>query len=453
MNIDKEAVATSSVPTEAGLRLWAPIVVLLALYTISFVDRTILTMLVPSIQKDLRIGDFQASLLLGPAFSIFYVVCGLPMGKAVDTYPRKLVVLFGVVTWSLATVFSGFATTFVALLLLRMGLGLGESVLSPAAHAVIGERFPKRRLSTAMSVFSIGSAIGAGLAVALGGLLAQLLDEHGKAAFSMLHGFKSWQLVMLAIGFATILLSPLALLVPRSRLHEDKHVDVALDHIGLLALVKKDWVLYVVGPVGFAFINSITSAYTAWGPTFMMRTYEWSPARVGVALGLQHSVAGGLGFLVTAAIVDRWYSKGVVDAHVRFPVYSILICVPLSVVGLVAGNPWGFLLLTTPFYLLCYGWLGYAAASLQIFSPGHLRGQVSALLLAITSLVGMGFGPPLTGLLTDVVFGDKAEVGFSLAVSSVLFGTLSIALLLAAARRLRILHGKFDGGDALNRRR
>jgi MFS family permease len=424
---------------------WTMVAVFLFFYTFSFIDRTIISMMVEPIQRDLHLSEFQISLLLGPAFGLFYVLCGLPMGSLVDRVSRRWITVIGVSVWGVATALCGIAGSYVQLFIARTGVGVGESALTPSAHAMIAEQFERKHLSTVMSVFTLGAVVGGGIAMAAGGLIVHLATKVGTVHVPFIGQVRAWQFVFGLMGLATVITAPLALLVRETRrpqLRSDP--PEAVNPGGLGELLRRHWVLFVGAPVGFGFINSISQAYSAWMPTFMVRATGWNIGQVGLGAGVQHLVAGAIGFVGSAMIVDRLYASGMKDAHTRYPIVSLLLCVPLTVWGFQVHDPLLFLLLNSSFYLLSYGWIGYAAASLQLFTPPHLRGRVAALLLAIATIIGTGLGAPLTGWFTDTVFKDRLRIGSSLSAVTVIFAVLSILTLLAVSKKMQAMHVGLD---------
>jgi Major Facilitator Superfamily len=147
---------------------WLMVACLFVFYVYSFLDRTTIAMLVDPIRADLRITDTQMSLLVGFAFAMAYSFGGLPWSWLVDRFPRRLILFLGVTFWGLATAACGTAGTFTQLFLARFAVGLGEAPLHPASHSMISDAFPRRDLAKAISVYSLGSVIGAGLALVAG---------------------------------------------------------------------------------------------------------------------------------------------------------------------------------------------------------------------------------------------------------------------------------------------
>ena len=142
---------------------WYVVGILMLAYTFSFIDRQILSLLVGPIRRDLAITDTQMSLLHGLAFAIFYTFLGLPIGRVVDSRSRRKVIIIGITVWSLMTAACGLANRFVTLFLARMGVGVGEATLNPAAYSLITDYFPKEKQGRAMGIYGMGIYMGAGL--------------------------------------------------------------------------------------------------------------------------------------------------------------------------------------------------------------------------------------------------------------------------------------------------
>lgn len=429
--------------TRGVLTGW-PMVAVFSVYAfISFVDREVITLIVEPLQRDLDLTDFQVSLLLGPAFGVFYALAGLPMGWLLDRYSRRWITASAVAFWGLATTLSGASSHFFQLFLTRMGIGLGESALSPAAHSMISEQMPREKLSTTLSVYTAGAYIGGGFAVAAGAWLVHAISQLDSISVPLLGEIRPWQFVFLIVGLPTILMAPVALLLkeadPKSRVHA---TTAAAAGPTFGQLLRQQWLLFLGLPFGFAATNVLVCAYKAWTPTYLIRTFEWDVAAAGMAFGIQQAVAGVLGLILSGWIVDRLYGGGMKDAHVRWHLLTLVISCPTMVWALNSGSPWLFLALSTPFWLLAYSYVGYAAAALQIFAPSHLRGRIAALFIAFLAIVGAGIGPPLTGWFTDAVFHDKAKLGLSLTAVTVIWGPIALAVLWAVGRELKRLHAE-----------
>jgi MFS family permease len=444
---DSSPAAETGGPSRGFLRGWPMIWLFLLFYIFSFIDRQIITMMVDPLKRDLGLTDFQISLMMGPAFGLFFALFGLQMGWLVDRYSRRWITLAGVTLWGIATLGSGLARSFPGLLLGRMGVGMGEATLTPAAHSLIAEQFPKERLSTAIAVYSLGAVIGGGLAVVLGGAIVHLAAGAGEVHLPLAGDVRPWQLVFIVVGGITILLAPLALMVreyDRKAAKEAAHRATAnaspARDMPLKRLFAQHPMLFVGLPLGFGLLNVITNAYGAWTPTFMVREFGWDVGQVGLAWGIQHIIAAAIGQVGGAMLVDWLYRRGMTDAHTRYQIWGVLIAVPINIIALWSGDPWIFLTLNAVYYILCYPFLGYAVSALQIHTPQHLRGQVSAIFLAIITIVGSGIGAPFTAFVSDHLLGDKGQLSMALIVVSVVFGPMVVIMLGLVSRKLRMMH-------------
>ena len=139
---------------------WYVVAVLTLAYVFSFIDRQIMSFLVGPIRRDLQISDTQMSLLMGLSFAVFYTLFGIPLGRLADTRSRRVIIAVGIAFWSIATAGCGLAKKFIDLAIMRMGVGVGEATLSPAAYSLIADYFPPHRRSTAMSFYSMGIYTG-----------------------------------------------------------------------------------------------------------------------------------------------------------------------------------------------------------------------------------------------------------------------------------------------------
>ena len=172
---------------------WYVVVVLFLAYTLSFVERQIMSLLIGPIKRDLMISDTQISLLHGFAFAIFYTILGIPLGRLADRKNRTIIISVGIFLWSFMTALCGLARSFWSLFMTRIGVGVGEATLSPAAYSMISDYFPKEKRGLAISLYSMGVFFGAGMAYILGGLVVKLASQAGITTLPVLGQVRPWQ--------------------------------------------------------------------------------------------------------------------------------------------------------------------------------------------------------------------------------------------------------------------
>lgn len=259
--LDKTVVTPAG---EANLRYaWYVAIVLMLCNTLSFIDRQILGLLVTPIKLELGISDTRIGLLQGLAFGLFYTMLGFPMGRMVDNGNRRNLMSVGIFLWSLMTAACAVAHGFWALFAARMGVGegVGEATLSPSAFSLLSDYFPKERLGTALSIFSMGVFFGSGLALIVGGLVIGAVG--------------SWRMTFLIVGLPGLLASLLVFTIKepiRKNLLAGKANKLSLGEV--VEQVKLRW-QSVVG-ICFAFGLQATCNYAqqAWLPTYFARVHD-----------------------------------------------------------------------------------------------------------------------------------------------------------------------------------
>ena len=137
-------------------RAWFAVAVLLVSYAVSFLDRQVISLMVGPIKHDLAISDTQIGILQGPAFGVFFAIMGLPLGWLADRLHRVRLIAIAILLWSAMTIASGLSTTFGGLLFARIGVGVGEAALVPAAVSLLSEYFPPERRAMPLSILLPG---------------------------------------------------------------------------------------------------------------------------------------------------------------------------------------------------------------------------------------------------------------------------------------------------------
>src|SRR5262245_31711668 len=194
-------------PYPKPLYAWYVVGVLTVVYVFSFIDRQILNLLVRPIKTDLGINDTEMSLLMGFSFAVFYTLFGIPLGRLADSRSRRVIIAVGVAAWSLLTAGCGLARRYWQLTLLRMGVGVGEASLSPAAYSLIADYFRPERRATAISAYSMGIYIGSGLAFVIGGLVVEFASGRDQFDLPVVGPTRAWQLVFFLVGLPGLLVS------------------------------------------------------------------------------------------------------------------------------------------------------------------------------------------------------------------------------------------------------
>ena len=425
----------------SSTRAWVTVAILMVAYVLSFIDRQILNLLVGPIRRDLMISDTQMSLLMGLSFALFYTVCGIPLGRLADTKSRRGLIAFGVLFWSAATAACGMAKLYWQFLLCRIGVGVGEAALSPAAYSLIADSFPAERRATAISVYSMGVYLGSGLAFLLGGLVIQFASAQGDVVLPVLGEVRPWQLIFLILGGAGILFTLLLLAVKEpARRGVGAGVAVPLADVGRYIRANRRTVLcHNFGFAGLAFAGYGSAA---WIPTFFIRTYGWDAGHVGVVYGSIVAVFGCLGIVFGGRLADWMAKRGRTDANMRVGLYAAMAALPcVASFPLMDNALWAAVLMAPTVFCLSMPF-GVAPAAIQEIMPSAMRGQASAIYLFVITLIGLGIGPTAVALVTDYLFADDQALRYSLLIVSTLAVSSSLFLLAKGLQPYResVLH-------------
>ncbi len=422
--------------------------VLILAYIVSYIDRTMLTLLVDPIRATLKISDFEISLLHGFAFAIFYTVLGLPMGRMADRHNRRNLIIGGIFVWSVATALCGFARNFWQMFGARVSVGVGEATLSPAAYSLLSDYFPPERRSRVLSIYTSGIYLGAGIATFGGGALIAFVPGLTISGFGY---HEPWQVIFMIIGLLGLPVG-LALLTVREPLRHGANAVLAptVDavRIPLRSVVAFMWErrrVYGLLILGISCYAMMTNGLKGWIPTFLQRTYGWSPADVGVSFGLVLLVFGTIG-TAWGGFGALWLRKrGYVDANMRLSVMAALLILPFGVAAPLMPDGQLSLALYSVVILLAGVPFGVSAAVIQQVTPNRMRGQVSAVYLFWLNLAGIGTGPIVVAFFTDFVFHSDQALGYSLACLAAITVPLSAWFFYAGLKPLRgaLAQGEF----------
>ena len=387
----------------------------------SFIDRMILNLLVDPIRRDMHISDTQMSLLMGFSFALFYTLFGLPLGRIADTGNRRRLIVCGIVVWSAMTVACGTVKNYGQFLLARVGVGVGEAALSPAAYSIIGGSFPKERLAMAMSVYALGVYLGNGLALLLGGLSVHLAAQQEQWMLPLLGPIFPWQMVFFIIGVPGLLIALLMLTVK-----EPARRDVggtAAPLASVKAYLKANARTFLCHNLAFSLLTLAGFAFVAWAPTCLIRTFGLSAVQAAVALGSCMTVFATCGSIIGGWLADRYAQRNMQGSRMRVGLIAAVGTVPCMLVFPFMPSAATAIAVLVPVAFFLGLPFGAAIAVIQEITPARMRGQASALYLFAINLIGLGVGPTAVALLTDYVFRDDLAVPYSVAITMVVAAT------------------------------
>jgi MFS family permease len=413
---------------ESRIGSWIVVFILRGTMTFSFVDRFALSLMVDPIRQYFGLSDREIGLINGIGFGLFYSVMCLPFGFLADRWSRKGTIILGVTVWSLATATCGLASSVMAFAAGRAFVGAGEAGLAPAAYSMISDRFSKRALARAIGVFQFGSVIGSGLALVIGGAAYRYFSTGG-GDFWPFAGLEPWQKTFLALASPGIPCLLLLAFLRDTGGRASAPVQAGLRHD--YAEVRQNAWRYALMILGVGFLGMCSSAFLTWIPTVIAREYGWLPSRTGAEYGLMLVLVSPLGIFLGGWLSDVLVDRGHDNAHALVVLLSAVVTLALSFGVAQANSPSALLYLVgTIHFAICFV-SGTAPAYLQITTPKHARGQVSAIYILVQNAMGLGFGPPLIGWLSSAAGHDPQALRG--AVIAVIIPSLVVAAMLFAA--------------------
>ncbi len=417
---------------------WYAVVILVVAFIFSFVDRIIIAMLVEPLKQDLGLTDTQLGLLQGLAFAVFYATVGLPIGRAADRYSRRAIIGWGIFFWSLMTAVCGLARSFWELFLARVGVGVGEAALSPAAYSMIADYFPREKLGRALGVYQAGAFFGAGLSFLVGGLVIQAVAKAGAISLPVLGDVKAWQVVFFTVGLPGVLVALLMLTVREPTRRGQLAAGGAGIPLGdVLRYATQRWRVFILHFLGFALLAVPITTIITWAFVYFTRVLAFTAPEAALRLGGMLLILSPLGVYSGGWLADYLQRRGFRDATLRVALFAAAGLLPLSAVSAAVTDRDTVIALFGPLIFFASLSMALAPAALQVVTPNQMRGQVSAVWMLVLNLVTAGAGPSAVGVITDYVFANPLAVGKSIALVNCLAVPLAALTLWAALKPFR----------------
>ena len=384
--------------------------ILVVVYTFNFIDRQILSILLQPVKDDLGLSDTAMGMLTGFAFAAFYATLGIPIARFADRSNRRNLVAWALGIWSLMTALSGLAQNFWHLLAARIGVGIGEAGCSPPAHSMIADYYPADQRATALGIYSLGIPFGVMFGLFAGGWINE---------------FFGWRAAFFVVGLPGILLA----LVVRFTLREpprgmaEGRAD-STDQPGVGETLQYLWAKKSFRHMSFAAALTAFVGYgfITWAPSFLTRSFGMGTGEIGTWFGLILGIPGGIGIALGGYLADRFGARDP-KWFLWTTAVALLICVPLNFVVFMSTNSTTALLAMILPVLLGNFYQATTFSQTQGISALRMRAVAAGILLFIINIIGLGLGPQLVGILSDVLnpdFGDES-LRYALLICSLVY--------------------------------
>lgn len=389
----------------SGYGLWV-LLLLLAINTINFVDRTIVNILSQPIKAELHLADWQLGLMGGLTFALFYATLGLPIARLAERKSRVSIISAAIAVWSLMTALCGLTQSYVQLLACRVGVGVGEAGCSPPAHSLISDYFPLNKRATALSIFSLGVPLGSLLGAVFGGWAADHLG---------------WRIAIMLVGLPGLALALIARLTLKEPARgRSEAVAVAGDDdpsslmdVARLLFSRREFRHVAAGATLASFAGYGIGQFSA---AYFVREFGLSLQTIGLVFGIIGGMSAGVGTILGGVLTD-FAGRRDPRGYALVPAAGLIIASPIYMAGyLQADWRWAAVLLLLP-GVFHYTFLGPSFAITHAIVRPRMRATASAILTLVMTIIGLGLGPLLVGALGDVLanraFSDAGLGDFS----------------------------------------
>ncbi len=407
-----------------GGRAWV-LGVLTSIYLTNFIDRQILSILLPQMKDEFHLSDSALGLLIGPTFALFYATMGLPLAMLADRVNRRRLIAVSLTLFSAMTIACGLVTQFWQLALVRILTGVGEAGTGPASQTMITDLYPPERRARAQAVYATGSNLGVLVAFAAGGAIA---TEWG------------WRTAFIVAGLPGLILTVVLLATVRDpgRGASDRQAE-KIDTPAFVTVLVQLWQSKTFRYTALGACATCFTSYALGGffPLFLSRSHGMSTTDIGLAMALIMGVCGGLATYGAGDLADRYGQR---DArwYAYVPALAALAPLPLAPICFLANSTAIALAAAVVPLAMTAAFIGPTITLVQRLVPVGSRATAVAALILIDNIVGLGLGPQFVGLVSDALKPTLGQDSLRYAMLAATIGSVvSVFGFVMAARHLR----------------
>ncbi len=361
-----------------------------AVYALNLIDRGLINLLLQPIKMDLRLSDTQLGFLTGIAFAVFYAVAGVPIARWSDRGDRVTIASAAIGLWGLTVMSCVFVTQYVHLLIARVAAAVGESGCKPPTYSLVGDYFPDPAERTrAMATYWLGSPLATLVSFVLGGWLNEIYG---------------WRVTFFLMGIPGLLLAVLmrwTIKDPRAcrsnPLAEQKLPPMKLV---LLTLWRRRSCRHLC--IALILLYTMGSGLSPWYAAFLIRSHGMSTVELGTWLGLILGSSGLAGVWMGGYVIGRWFDKNEAG-QMRMTALAVSLLVPCFVAFLTVPHKYQALLALAPLIAVFNFFYAPVYALLQRLVSDDMRATTMAVVMLLANLIGMGLGPQIVGILSDIL--------------------------------------------------
>jgi MFS family permease len=386
--------------------------ILTVVYTLNFLDGGLIILLLQPIKRDLNLSDTQLGFVTGIAFALFYATLGLPIARWADRGNRVTITSIAIALWGVTVMLCLLVTNFSQLVFARIAAAVGESGCMPPTYSLLGDYFtaPAER-TRAMTVYMLANPLSAVISFVLGGWLN---DHFG------------WRITFFAMGIPALLVGVVVKLTvaePRLGANHSRRLMAPTVRTGdVLATLWRQRSLRHLA-LALVLLYTMGAGLGPWYAAFMIRSHGMSTSALGVWLGLIVGLSATAGIVTGGYVAANWFSNNE-RGQMRLSAVAIASVVPCFALFLLLPEKHLALIALAPLMVVFNVFLGPTFALMQRLVRDDMRATTLAIVMLLANLIGMGVGPQVVGLLSDLlapVFGADSLRYAMLAMSLVAF--------------------------------
>lgn len=379
------------------------LVVLVFLYIVYNMDRSLLSVVLQAIKDDLQLTDAQ----IGSLQTIFYAVFGifvLPCSIVVDRWSRRKSIGSMTVVWSLAFFFLSMATRYLHMALGVCVMGIAQAGFTAGCITWLSLSFEKQDRARVIGIFNIGIPLGAAVGLLAGGVLVTFFD--------------SWRMPFVLFGFAGLVLGPITFGLRDYATLGNEHSTILgrqfrADLVGILKIRT-----FVYNAVGTSLWLFLSIGFLSWLPSLLIRTYGMNEARAGLIVGII-SLVSIVAAPVGGIAADAWQRRSV-RGRMLWPVFTLSVATVFMVGAITAvGCP------LVLFIILGLSYSFFSVAGLpalwsimaDVVTPG-LRSSANGINGMIVALLGTAWGSVVIGAISDGLGGGASGLKYAILMVS-----------------------------------
>ena len=391
------------------------LLLLMAVYTLNFIDRTLIAVVAQPIIESFQLTDAQWGLLYGPPFAIFYAVMGLPIALWADRANLVQIITICIIVWSVMTALCGVAAGFISLLMFRIGVAIGEAGCTPPANSLIGDYFIARKRATALGIYSMGVTLGGVLANVFGGPIAQMQGADFGAWISgiglgwMFGGLdwaniEGWRIAFVVVGLPGVLVALLVLWTikepPRGYSDPPDAVPRPRPHWGEAFQELRHKPSFWWMAMGASLVAFVGYGLISFQAPFLQREHGLDVRDAALQFGAPLSLLAAAGTFLGGYLTER-LTRRIPTAMAWVPAIGLLLSVPAYVGAFFIDDLGVVFVLWGIAAVLHYSYLGAQYNIGQGVVSNRSRATAIAVLLILVSLIGNGIGPYFVGFMSD----------------------------------------------------